>query len=123
MTKIIMKYDEYAHPPLLTMHIHGCPHKRQDRHVLQQFREDMYRAATRGIAAQVDLPIDHPIDLYAFLTNPASPDLDHLTEAIFMALDQKTLKGPAVMKDDRHIQSMTVKKYYPNAKTKRDGER
>jgi hypothetical protein len=123
MMKIIMKYDEYAHPPLLTLYIHGCPHKRQDRAVLQEFRNEMFRAAQRGIASQVDLPIDHPIDLYALLTNPNSPDLDHLTEAIFMALDEKTLKGPAVLKDDRHIQSIKIAKYYPNAKTKRDGVR
>lgn len=121
--KIIVKYDPDMHPPLLTLHIHGCPHKRQHREVLQHFREELLWAAKRTISNVVDLPIDHSIDLYAFLTNPASPDLDHLTEAIFMALDGKSLKGPAILKDDRHIQSIAIKKYYPNEATKRDSQR
>lgn len=121
--KAILRYDPDCHPPLLTMHIHGCPHKRQHREVLQRFREDLLAIAKRSIANDVDLPIDHPIDLKLFLTNPASPDLDHLLEAIFMALDGKSLKGPSIMKDDRQIQAVTMAKYYPNPATRRDGSR
>jgi hypothetical protein len=49
--------------------------------------------------------------------------LDHLLEAIFMAMDAKSLKGPSIMKDDRHIQSVKISKYYPNEATKRDSQR
>ena len=121
--KCIARYDQFLHPPLLTLHIHGCPHKRQHREVLQQLREELYAAAIRGIGSEVDLPIDHSIDLKVFLTNPASPDLDHLLEAIYMAVDGKTLKGPSILTDDRHIQSVTISKYYPNEATKRDSQR
>ncbi len=123
MTKVIARYDEHQHPPVLTLHIHGCPHKRMNRAVLQQFREEIYAAAVRGIGQYVDLPIDHPIDLKLFLVNPASPDLDHLLEAVYMAVDGKTLKGPSVLTDDRHIWSLTMSKFYPNAQTKRDSQR
>lgn len=119
----IIRYDPESHPPMLTMYIHGCPHKRQVREVLQRFRDDLYWVAERSISNVVDLPIDHPIDLTLFLTNPASPDLDHLLEAVFMALDAKSLKGPSIMKDDRHIQKVIISKYYPNHATKRDSQR
>ncbi len=121
--KVIARYDQYAHPPLLTLYIHGCPHKRQVREVLQQGREHIYAAAVRGIGSEVDMPIDHAIDLKVLFTNPNSPDLDHLIEAVFMMLDKKTLKGPAVLADDRHIQSVHMSKLYPNEATKRDGQR
>lgn len=123
MTKVIARYDQYAHPPLLTLYIHGAPHKRQHRAVLQQYREQLYAAAVRGIGTEVDLPIDHPIDLKILFTNPASPDLDHLLEALYMGLDGKTLRGPAVLKDDRHIQFVEMGKFYPVAQTKRDSQR
>lgn len=80
-------------------------------------------AAQRNIAAVVDLPIDHPIDINVTFTNPNSPDLDHLLEALFMGLDGKSLRGPSVLKDDRHIQAANIRKYYPNDPTKRDGAR
>jgi hypothetical protein len=121
--KCMARYDQFSHPPVLTLHIHGCPHKRQHRAVLQQLREELYAAAIRGIGSEVDLPIDHPIDLKLFLTNPASPDLDHLLEAVYMAVDGKTLKGPSILTDDRHIQSVNMAKYYPNEQTKRDSQR
>ena len=121
--KVIMRYDPYANPPVLSLYVHGCPHKRQHREVLQEYREELYRAAIRGIGSDVDLPIDHPIDLHILYTNPNSPDLDHLIEATFMGLDGKTLRGPSVLKDDRHIQKVIMSKYYPNEATKRDGSR
>ncbi len=118
-----MRYDQYAEPPVLTLYVHGAPHKRQHREVLQEYRDELYKAAVRGIGSDVDIPIDHAIDLVVVYTNPNSPDLDHLIEATFMGLDQKTLKGPAVLKDDRHIQKVTMSKFYPNEATKRDGAR
>lgn len=121
--KATILYDQFAQPPKMTMYIVGCPHKRQLREVLQKFREDLLHSATRQIANVVDMPIDHPIDLDVTLINPASPDLDHSMEAIFMAMDGKSLKGPSMLKDDRQIQKFTVAKFYPNEATKADNQR
>jgi len=121
--KAIIKYDEFAHPPLMRMYIHGCPHKRQVREVIQKFREELLFVAKRSIGNQVDFPINHPIDLELFLTNPASPDLDHLLEAVYMAVDGKSMKGPSILTDDRHIQSVKISKFYSEKPTKRDGAR
>ena len=123
MTKIIARYDRFVHPPILTLHIHGAPHKRMHRAILQQYREDMYAAAIRGIGSEVDLPIDHPIDLVVYYTNPSSSDLDHLLEATYQALDGKSLKGPSVLVDDKHIQKVTMSKMYIGKQTKRDSQR
>jgi hypothetical protein len=121
--KIIAQYDQYATPPMLTLYIHGAPHKRQHRAVLQEYREELLRAAHRGIASQVDLPIEHDIELTILFTNPNSPDLDHLIEAVFMGMDGKSLRGPSVLVDDRQIQAVKMRKFYPNEATKRDGAR
>ncbi len=123
--KAILNYDEYAEPPMLRMFIHGCPHKRQIVPVLQRFREDLFDAARRQIGDYIEFPIKHDIDLSVTLVNPASPDLDHLMEAIFMAMDGKngSLKGPSILEDDRQIQAFSCKKFYPNPATKRDGQR
>lgn len=123
--KAFINYDEHAEPPVLRMYIHGCPHKRQITPVLQRFREELLEAAQRQIGSQVDFPIMHDIDLHCTLVNPASPDLDHLIEAIYMAMDGKngSLKGPSILDDDRQIQALNIKKYYPNPATKRDGQR
>ena len=109
--------------PLLDKSIHGAPHKRQHRAVIQRYREDLYDLAYRRISDKVELPIDHPIALKVLFTNPSSPDLDHLIEALYMALDGKTLKGPSILTDDRHIQKVIMEKYYPDNPTKRDGMR
>lgn len=121
--KAIIRYDPDTHPPLLTMHIHGAPHEREQRETLQKYRDELMWTAKRSIANQVDLPIDHAIDLYVTFTNPNSPDINHVLTALFCALDEKSLKGPAILKDDRHIQAVTMHKYYPNVATKRDGVR
>lgn len=109
--------------PLLNMSIHGAPHKRQNRSVIQRYREDLFTTAMRKIGDKVDLPINHPISLKVLFTNPNSPDLDHVLEALYMALDGKTLKGPSILVDDRHIQKVLMEKYYPDPPTKRDGDR
>ena len=121
--KVIVKYDDNCHPPVLRLYLHGAPHKRMPRESLQKHREELYDMATRRIVHQVDLPIDHPIDLEVVFTNPSSPDLDHLIEAVFMMLDGKTLKGPSILTDDRHIQKVTMSKMYIGKPTKRDGAR
>lgn len=124
MAKFMISYDNTEYPPLLRMNIRGCPHKRQHRAVLQRFREEMLMSANRQIGHLVDLPIDHPIDLELFLVNPASPDLDHLLEAIFMALDGKSLSGPSLLTDDRLISGIRkMSKYYDTPAVRADTER
>ncbi len=100
--KAIIQYDEYAHPPVMRMYIHGCPHKRQQREVIQKFREDLLYVAKRAIGNIVDFPID---------------------QAIYMAMDGKSMKGASILTDDRHIQSVKMSKMYTEKPTKRDGAR
>jgi len=121
--KAIAQYDRFAHPPLMKLYIHGAPHRRHHREVLQRYRDDLTQSVSRQLSREVELPIDHPIDLEVVFVNPSSPDLDHLIEALYMALDGKTLKGPSVLTDDRIIQSVKMSKYYATEKTKRDGVR
>lgn len=120
--KAIFRYDQFAHPPKMYINIHGAPHERQHRAVLQKYREDLTASFQRQMR-DVSIPIDHPIDLEVFFTNPASPDLNHVLTALYCALDEKSLKGPAILKDDRHIQKVTMSKYYAGKATKRDGQR
>lgn len=130
--KSIIQFDAYAEIPLLRMYLHGCPHKRMHRAVLQRCREELTHSAERQIGHKrqggsiVNLPIDFEIDLEITFINPASPDLDHMIEAVFMMLDGKngSLTGPSVLIDDRLIQGLQkVRKFYPEAKTKRESER
>lgn len=123
--KSIISLDMHAFPfPLLSMHLHGAPHKRMMREVLQRDREALTISAGRQL--NIDLPIDFPVELEVAFVNPASPDLDHMIEAVFMMLDGKngSLTGPSVLEDDRLIQGFRrVSKYYTQPKTKRDSER
>jgi hypothetical protein len=107
--------------PLLEFQIHGAPHKRQHRAVIQKYREDLYSLASRRL--KIVLPIDYPLQVSVLFTNPNSPDIDHLVEALYMALDGKTLEGPSILVDDRLIQGIYADKYYPHEPTKRDGDR
>jgi len=127
----IRYYDEQSFPvedrskldeefiPILKLALHHAPHKRMHRKTLQYYREDLLYVAQRSISDKVDLPIGHPIDLEVLFTNPTSPDLDHLIEAVFMALDGKSLKGPSILKDDRLIQKVTMSKFY-HSRARRD---
>jgi len=120
--KAIFRYDEFAHPPKMHVSIHGAPHERQHREVLQKYRDELTASFQRQLP-NVAIPIDHPIDLEVFFTNPASPDLNHLLTALFAAMDTKSLKGLAILTDDRHIQKVVMSKYYIGKQTKRDGIR
>jgi len=120
--KAIFRYDEFSHPPRMMINIHGAPHERQHREVLQKYRDDLTDAFKRQLP-NVTIPIDHPVDLEVFFTNPASPDLNHVLTALFAAMDAKSLKGPSILTDDRHIQKVVMSKYYIGKPTKRDSVR
>ena len=113
--KIIMDYYPDKFPPRLGLTIHGAPHGRQHRAILQQYREALVAIAK---IEKVPIPLSCPIYLTVLYVNPTSPDIDHLDNALFSALDGKTLKGPSVLVDDRQIWKITVSKFYPNEKTK-----
>lgn len=129
--KAILRYyheDEVPFPlnqftvfPVLDLNIHGAPHSRQHRKIIQQYREELYDLATRKL--RIKLPIDWHITLKVLFTNPNSPDNDHLLTALYMALDSKTLQGPAILADDRWVQDVFLKKMYSYDATKRDGLR
>ena len=91
---------EYDHPRrLLTAYIHGAPHRRIHRKILEQYRVELWRAAQEAGLEQ----IKHNISLSAYFIDPTGPDLDNLIMALFQALDGKTGKGPTLLKDDRQI--------------------
>ena len=131
--KVMISHDQFAEPlPLLTMFVHGCPHKRVYRPYLQKMRDDF----THSVQRQLRLPfikneynagymIDYPVDISVTYTNPMSEDLDHLMEALYMIMDgpSGSLKGPSVLKDDRLIKGFSCRIYYPEDKTKRETER
>jgi len=114
--RIIAKYRDGAHPPLLILYIHDAPHRRQHVRVIQQYREALRSACT---AAGIETPIDHDIDLSVLFVNPSSPDLGNSYLALEQALDGSTLKGPGILTDDSLISSMTVSKIFPHVKAKR----
>ena len=84
---------------LLTAYIHGAPHRRIHRKILEQYRVELWRAAQEAGLEQ----IKHNISLSAYFIDPTGPDLDNLITALFQALDGKTGKGPTLLKDDRQI--------------------
>ena len=92
-----LQYDHRRR--LLTATIRGAPHRRIHRKVLDQYRIEIWRAAQ---AAGLD-QMSHQISLSALFIDPTGPDLDNLLVALFQALDGKTGKGPALLKDDRQI--------------------
>ena len=115
-------YRHFTTLLVLDMTIHGAPHKRQHRRVLQVYRDDLYDHANRRLSNQIQLPIEWPIALKVLFTNPNSPDLDHLIEAVYMAVDgsKGSLTGPGILADDRLIQSIWASKIYSTAPTRRD---
>ena len=92
-----VQYDH--HRRLLTVFVHGAPHRRIHRAVLKQYREELWRAAQEaGVPA-----LNHQISLSALFVDPTGPDLDNLITALFQALDGKCGRGPALLKDDKQI--------------------
>ena len=91
---------EYDHPRrLLTAYIHGAPHRRIHRKVLEQYRVEIWRAAQE---AGLDQNRTTFRCRRSSSTRP-DPDLDNLITALFQALDGKTGRGPTLLKDDRQI--------------------
>lgn len=117
--KIIMEYDEASYPPLLTMYVHGAPHKRQHRAMFQSYRDKIAEVAR---AERIKFPIRHPLDLVVLFVDPVSPDLDHTLEALFIALDGavkfKGSKTPPLLASDDLIHKVTMSKFYPCEKTR-----
>ncbi len=108
--RVIVKYDQSTHPPMLTMFIHDAPHRRMHVKVIQQYREFIRDACTN---AGIRTPIADPIDLSVMFVNPATPDLGNAYLALEQAMDGQTLKGPGIVEDDGLIQKVTMSKYFP----------
>lgn len=84
---------------LLTVYVHGAPHRRVHRAILRQYREEIWKAAQEAGLEQ----LKHQINLSALFVDPTGPDLDNLLTALFQALDGKCGRGPALLKDDKQI--------------------
>ena len=113
--KIIAKYDETCHPPLLSLFIHDAPHRRMHLRVIQQYRDHLRAACvTAGIAT----PIETPLDLSVLFVSPASPDMDNLLTALYQAMDGNTLRPPGILIDDSLIHKVTMSKLFPGGKKK-----
>ena len=87
-------------PPTLRVFVHGAPHRRMHRAVLQQYRRELWAAAK---AAGLRMPIRHNVELTVTFINPCGPDLGNIYLALEQALDGKCGKGPTVLADDRLI--------------------
>lgn len=109
--RCIVNYFPALHPPLLQLSIHDAPHRRMHRAVIKQYREHLRKALMR---AEVQMPIEHPIDLSVLFVNPTSPDLDNLLTALYQALDGRTHSG--ILADDGLVSKATVSKYFPQRK-------
>ena len=113
--RVIVKFDDREHPPLMRMFIHDAPHRRMHVKVIQQYRE-IIRAACN--TANIVTPITVPIDLSVTFSNPSSPHLDNLLTALYQALDGNTLRGPGILEDDGLICGVRMTKYFPEGKKK-----
>ena len=107
--RCIVKFDERVYPPLLSLFIHGAPHRRQHVAVIQQYRDCL-----RNVFMQAGImtPIDFPVDLCVHFIRPSSPDLDNLLTALYHALDGGTLRKPGILTDDGLIQSAKMSKLF-----------
>jgi Holliday junction resolvase RusA-like endonuclease len=94
MIKIVAKYDGVYFPPLLDLTIHNAPHKRSHPTVIEQYSAALKKVVKK---AGCPIPIEHPIDLRVTFVDPQSPDLDHLHEALNMALDKKVLEDDGLI--------------------------
>lgn len=103
--RIIAEYDSAAYPPLLKFYIHGAPHRRMHRAIIESYRKALLQACAE---IRIKTPIKSPIDLSVVFIDPTSPDLDNLLTATFRALDGKTRSG--VLADDGLIHSVKMMK-------------
>ncbi len=115
--RVIVEYHQDVHPPLLRLYIHGAPHRRQHVAVIQRYRDELVAAAR---AANLAVPIRHPIDLKVTFINPCSPDSDNLIVALCRAMDGTCHVKPTLLTDDGLIQSVTMGKFYPCEATRAD---
>lgn len=111
--KIIAKLDDKKFPPILRLVIYDAPHRRVHHRIIQDYR-GFLRAACK--VAGIELPIEHPVDLYVNFVHPTSPDSDNLLTALYRAMDGKTLKGPGVLVDDALVNHDRIWKFFPPAK-------
>ena len=58
--RCIVKFDERVYPPLLSLFIHGAPHRRQHVAAIQQYRDCLRNVFMQ---AGIMMPIDFPVDL------------------------------------------------------------
>lgn len=107
--------DHSKFPKELKLSIHGAPHRRQDKAVLQKYREELVLALTDS---GIELPIKDVIDLMIIFVDPTTPDLDNLLTAFYRASDAKALRGQSILVDDGLVQKVTMMKFYPNGPTK-----
>jgi hypothetical protein len=107
--RCIVKFDERVYPPLLSLFIHGAPHRRMHVAMIQQYRDTLRKVRH---AAGILTPIDFPIDLCVHFIRPTSPDLDNLLTALYQALDGGALRKPGILTDDGLIQSVKMSKLF-----------
>jgi hypothetical protein len=111
--KIIAQYAGTAEPPVLTLYIHDAPHRRMHIRVIEQYRIDLRRALSKIGIVEV---IEHQIELWVLFVNPSSPDLGNLYLALEQAMDDKTLTGPGIIRDDSLIVEQSTRILYPPVK-------
>lgn len=107
--RVVIDYDAKANPPLLTMYVHDAPHRRMHVATIQKYRE-IINAAAKKIG--IEFPIPHSVDLKVLFINPSSPDLGNIYLALERALDNKTLKKPALLEDDSLISQVKMTKLF-----------
>lgn len=100
MRVIAQKIDQPV-APLISLFIHGAPHRRMHRAVLQQFRVMLHKAIAK---TGLKMPYRGPIELSIVFVNPTSPDLGNVYGALERCMDGKALDAPFILEDDGQIQ-------------------
>lgn len=102
--RVIAKMEMRQATPLLSLIVHGAPHRRVHVATIRQYREELRKACT---AAGIATPINHEVDLWLMFIDPCSPDYDNLLVALYQAMDCSTLNGtgktPGILKDDSNV--------------------
>lgn len=103
--RCIVEYDPAPHPPVLKFYIHGAPHRRIHKKILEQYREEIWEAAQH---AGIRETISHPVELTVVFINPTGPDIGNIYLALEQALDGKTGVGPTILEDDRLVSAAKI---------------